>query len=181
VGKVIPFPKQPDQPKPGPYAGTNYDQFFGVENFQEPDPFGGKIPGDGKGYGAFRSYYERLMLELLHGQGVIKITANCETKDARGGMMRMSGPKKEHFGSPIALACNHVIHQDEVHPEGVWFVPIDRTTGEGYWMCASCYKRFVAYKLDLDDIKGKCAMCVAESVTRIHALYPDRVHDLAAE
>ena len=148
---------------------------------QARDPWGGKVPTDAKEYAAFRRYHENTMLEMMGGTGALTLSATCEGRDAKGRPKVLHVPKAGHFGCGIAMACDHVIHQDPENPEGIWFVPLIKNTATGYWLCRACFRAFQAYHFNLDHVRGKCAKCVVESIEKVQALHPDRIHDLTLE
>ena len=167
-----------------PYANTDYGKFLGrpmPSPGDKDDPFDGVIPSDAKGYRVFQDYYEKQMMQVLGGQGILKMTADCEDRGPHDQPRLLRRPKKEHFGANIVFACDHVIHQDPVNPEGVWFFPLSKDGTVGYWLCRTCWKLKQAFKFDLNNIHIKCSACVLESIQRIHDRHPDRLHNLIDE
>lgn len=134
-------------------------------------------PNNAQDYKVYRQFYEDQMQEITNGQAVIKISVNCEGKDAKLRPIRMRKQKPEHFGCHWVFACHHVIHQDPENPEGVTFVPFMRDGQQGFYVCATCLKMFEHYKLNMDSICAKCSQCVLESVEQILLKKPDRVRD----
>ncbi len=169
-------------------TGTNMDlsPFIGKNILPMPgdkqDPFGGEIPNDRQGYAEYRSHYEGIMDEVvqndMHGMGKMIMTVNCEDTTASGQMRRMSGKKPEHEGCSIVFACNHVIHQDPVNPDGIEFVPVTRGGAGGFYLCPICSKSLERKRLNFDDIKIKCSACVLDTVMRISSQRPDRLKNL---
>lgn len=164
--------------KDHPYANSDYSRILGANIQDENDPFGGKIPSDPKDYGVFRKYYENKMMEVLGGQGIFKVTACCEDIGPNGQPLRRRGPKPEHMGANMCFGCDHAIHQDPVNPEGIYFVPLERGSLQGYWLCSICFRSLKRHRLDLNDIHVKCSACVLETVMRVFEQHPDRVINL---
>ncbi len=164
----------------------DYTRVLGLqENIMDnSDPFGGKIPNNAKDYGAYTNYYEEKMCSALRSrktgmlEGRFTITSTCEGRDEHGQPLRMSSQKKEHFGCGPVFACNHAMHQDLVHPEGIWFVPIARGDGMGYFLCTYCFKSHERKRLDYNEIKQKCSLCLMDEINRVMAIDPGLVHNL---
>ena len=160
----------------------SYKHLIGRDIVTENDPncpFK-KPPKDPKDYRIYRAYYENIYNQITDGasQGFIKLSVNCETKDAKLRPMRLRKQKPEHFGCSFVFACNHVIHQDPENPEGVTFVPFSRGSPTGFYLCGTCLRLYEGYKLDMESVKGKCALCVLDSVQEIIKKKPDRFKDL---
>ncbi len=165
---------------------TNMDlkPYIGRNILPEPgdvtDPFCGEVPNDAKGYSQYRSHYEGVMDDVMAMQDGMKLTLefNCETTSENGEMRRMSGKKPGHEGAGVVYACHHVIHQDQVNPDGIEFVPTKRGSGGGYYLCKICSKALERRRLPLTQIYGKCSKCVLETVMRINATHPHRLVNL---
>ena len=163
----------------------SYKNLIGRDIVTENDPNAPfkKPPKDPKDYAVYKSYYENIYDEITDGgsQGFIKLSINCEGKDAKLRPIRMRTQKSEHFGCSFVFACDHVIHQDPDNPEGVTFIPFSRGGNTGYYVCGTCRKLHDTYRLDFETIHAKCALCVLESVQEIIKRKPDRILDLRNE
>ncbi len=161
-------------PKPPP---TNLRNFFGVDPDLSGCPFDAP-PTNSKDYGEYRSYMENAMYKLTHDTGIIRFSVFCEFKDEKLRPLFSREKKKEHNNCGTCWACDHVIHQDPISPEGFYYTPFDRHFDAGYYLCATCHKLQESRKFDMDRVHMKCSMCVAESIQQIMLLKPDRCIDL---
>lgn len=157
----------------------SYKHFLGRDIVTENDPNAPfkTVPKDRKDYAIYRQYYENIMQEVCGDDAIIKLTVACEGKDEKLRPIKMRTQKPEHYGCSFVFACHHVIHQDPVNPEGVTFVPFVRNSTTGFYLCGTCLKLFDNYKLDMNSVCGKCALCVLESVQKILEVKPDRFRD----
>lgn len=149
-----------------------------------------KPPRDEKGYRAYRGHYENVMKNVAamggvqEGESFIKMSAICDQRDPKTMMkVRRSTQKKEHMGSNMCFACDHVYYCDPVKSEDVWFIPFEGSQSQsfdgGYFLCNTCWKLLNKYKLDIyRDVCIKCALCVSEAVSRMMFKDPSKFHDL---
>lgn len=179
---MVPILGQPTQQKNvhSP-LGMDYSAFLGTNVVHdERDPFGGTVPRDPQGYAAYQQYHEQQILENIGYMGMLKITANCEGKGAHDQPIRLKMPKQGHMGCAGVHACDHSLHQDPVHPEGIYYIPLATGSKMGYYLCSICFKSRQAYKLDLGiALKLKCGMCLDEEIERVMAIDPGKVINLA--
>lgn len=166
----------------GGWAGKgnlNFDDLIGGNIITDEmlAPFGGKMPKDPKDYRMFRAAVEETMAEITGAQnmGVFKFVPNCE--GLVDGKPRQIKPfKPEHAGASFVYACDHVIFQDPVNPEGVVFIVLKVGSGHGYFLCKTCANLMQRHRLPCHlAIKMKCAKCVGEALDRIREKFPDRI------
>jgi hypothetical protein len=133
----------------------SYKHFLGRDIVTDNDPNAPfkTVPKDRKDYKIYRQYYENLMQEVCGDDAIIKLTIACEGKDEKLRPVKMRKQKPEHYGCSFVFACHHCIHQDPVNPEGI------------------------SYKLDMNSVCGKCALCLLDSVQSILKVKPDRFRD----
>ena len=75
--------------------------------------------------------------------------------------------KKIHAHPPGAFACEHVLTQDQVHPEGVILTP------GLFFLCKSCFSRFSKKQLDiLHTLRVYCRKCLIREVSRVIQIDP---------
>lgn len=168
---------------------TDYSGYIGRNILPMPgdksDPFGGEVPDDRQGYAAYRQHYEGLMEDTMGGMSFMQMSVSCEDREENGTPIYMRGRKHPaHEGCGIVWACNHVIHQDPVNPEGVNFIPFKRNGAAGFYLCRTCAALWEGRargkrKMSADEIKVKCAKCVLESVLKIAETHPDRLKNFA--
>ncbi len=147
----------------------------------EQDPFCGEIPQDAAGYGAYRSFYEKKMNDMVGGMKTMSLHMNCAFQRPNGTEGSLHHVKHEHMGAGIVMACNHVIYQDPDNPEGIKFYPLHRGEAVGFYLCKTCMRLEEKHRLDFEKyVSMKCAKCVLESVMKLHERFPDRLINLAA-
>ena len=156
----------------------DYRQTLGFNPLpDETDPeFQGEVPTDAKGYAAYRRKAEQNIEQHLGMSTVMRVSYNCESRAPNGQPIRCSGQSKEHTGCEPVFACNHVIHNDEENPHDIHFVPLNRDTTLGYYLCSYCYKSMLNYRLNIGrDVCGKCSKCVLEALMKQEAKKPGRI------
>ncbi len=147
---------------------------------EEQDPFCGEVPNDRKGYGQYKNFFEKKMLQAVGDSMTISAHANCEIWDEKGRPLALHSQVDEHRDAGIVVACAHVIYQDEVNPEGVYFRPLSRGFSTGVYLCKTCFKLELNRKLNYNlHLHMKCSKCVGDSIERIAAVHPDRIINLA--
>ncbi len=148
----------------------------------EQDPFCGEVPNDRQGYSQYKTFYERKMQEMMGQQGTMSQHMNCEVWDERGNPLKLNRQIDEHRGAGVIISCSHVIYQDPVNPEGVYFYPYSRGSSNGYYVCKSCFNLAERRRLNMGtQLHMKCSMCVLESIERIAVKFPDRLVNLISK
>ena len=67
-----------------------------------------------------------------------------------------------------------------MNPEIIRFIPFERGFPEGYFLCNTCYRLLEKRKLDLCwYLCTKCSLCLAENLSEIIKIHPDRFIDLS--
>lgn len=163
----------------------DYSGFFGrniiSQESEDKCPFK-EMPKDAKDYAVYRKYWESEIESTIGNlnSGIMKCSAKCEAKDPKTGNVIRCDPAKEgHMGAGFVGACNHIIVQDPVNPEGVYYVPYIFGDANGYFVCATCFKLMEQKKFDhSEDVKAKCVLCISEAIEGIIRLKPDRFIDL---
>jgi hypothetical protein len=146
---------------------------------EEQDPFCGEVPDDAVGYAQYRRFYEAKMQTMVGQMGTLKQLMNCEALDEQGRMVRVNGQLPGHEFAGIVIACPHVIHQDPVSPEGIYFRPFTRGSTNGIFICKTCFRLDERHRLNYGlHLSMKCDVCVGQSLERVAALFPDRVVNL---
>ncbi len=148
---------------------------------EEEDPFCGEIPDDPRGYGAYRSFYEKKMADAIGGAKIMTIKYNCEGYDKNGRRVQFKEDLPGHEGSGCVIACPHVIYQDPHNPEGVRFYPLSRGEAYGFYLCKTCMRLEERHRLNFETgVSMKCAKCVLGSILKINETHPDRLINLGA-
>ena len=139
------------------------------------DPFCGETPTIGKDYRAYQKYWEGEFHEALGNAIRLKWNSCCETV-SNGQRIVLPGRKKNHIGSNVILACDHLLPQDPENPDGVYFFPLERGGTAGYYVCPPCFRAIERHKYNFGrEIKMKCALCIGEFVSAVSTAFPDRL------
>ena len=167
----------------------DYSGFFGrnlIDDAAEANAPFRTPPKDAKDYAIYRGYWEgeiQKTVGQLNGctpdQGLFKASAQCEAVNPKtGNVVKCQPPKEGHMGAGFVAACNHIIVQDPVNPEGAHFLPYQRGGADGYFVCSTCFKLMEQRKFDLSEqVMCKCVKCILEALTEIKMKRPDRFFD----
>lgn len=140
-----------------------------------------EVPKDPKDYSLYKGAVEAEMQDVMQGQVLFTVSARCEYLDEHGQLVRMQGVNgwlPGHRGLPFMFACDHVIAQDKITPEGVYFIPFEKDGKLGYFLCATCFRLMQAYRLNVRrEVMTKCSKCVEDAVNRVIQKHPDRYFD----
>lgn len=162
----------------------DYKQSLGFNPLpDETDPeFQGEIPKDAKGYASYRKKAEQNIEDHLGISTVMRVSYNCEGRLPNDQPIRMPGQSKEHTGCAPVFACNHVIHNDPENPHFIHFVPLNKETTLGYYLCDYCYKSMTNHKLIIGrEVSGKCSRCVLDALMKQEQKKPGRMINHLAE
>lgn len=78
-----------------------------------------------------------------------------------------------------ALACAHCMRQDEVHPVGIYYVPLAISNDKGFYLCRDCFKLMERHKFDFwYQLRFTCWYCILEEAERLRRIDPGLVRDL---
>ena len=149
------------------------------------NPYGAP-PKNDKDYRAYRGYYEGVMDKMRQMQGMqtdegfIKFSASCEWKDDKLNPIHGRGKMRDdHKGCDFVFGCFHIIHTDPVNPEQVYYVPFNRVSPNGYYLCKTCYRLLERYKLNIwREVCVKCSKCIGEAMTERVNKNPELFIDL---
>jgi len=79
----------------------------------------------------------------------------------------------------VALACAHTVHQDELHPAGLLYVPLQMYKDRGFYLCRECLKLMERHKFDFYyELRFTCWYCILEEAERLRQINPHLVVDL---
>lgn len=146
---------------------------------KKDDPFCGETPTIGKDYRAYQKYWEDTLHFAMGNTALLKLTVNCEAVDEHGKAFTLKGQKKDHVGSSFVFGCQHILIQDPLSPDGVFFWPLDRLSTKGYYVCPACFHAIERHKYDFGtQILPHCALCFGEKLNEIHLRSPDKVVSL---
>lgn len=100
------------------------------------------------------------MQEIHENQSRQEIEEIARSMKAHAGI-----PCEIHGKAIPAFACNHVVQQDPVHPDGIFRLP------SGIFLCKKCYDLFERRRFNWhsDQFRVKCYACVMAEVQRLRA------------
>ncbi len=166
----------------------DYSNILGGNVLDSSDPFGGQVPTNRQDYGIYRKHYESRIVDLLGSlhTGFIKVVTTCEGRSSNGQPIKLQQNKPGHFGADGVIACDHALHQDPVHPEGVCRIPII-VGGQPhgiYYLCRYCArqmkeKKYPMHKFE-DNLRLKCSKCLGEVLEWLDREHPDKLFELGS-
>jgi hypothetical protein len=78
----------------------------------------------------------------------------------------------------MALACAHIIHQDEIHPAGMVYLPLAIYKDRGFYICRECLRLLERKKFNFwNELRFTCWYCILEEAQRLRQLNPELVCD----